>query len=136
MENESPLGTSSFISRKHYWVNPGCSLLLPCICTQPPMEMAAGAELPVCLCHQETLEKNHELMIYKVSCLQPLLCNLMPQLAIKPTFPLARTDCADAKFFSLSFNSCVSMHRMAGNASMWATAPLPTALRRETCGPS
>lgn len=30
------------------------------------MEMAAGAELPASLCHQETEEKNHELMIYSV----------------------------------------------------------------------
>lgn len=54
------------------------------------MEMATGAELPACLCHQETGEKKHELMIDEVSCLQPLLCNLMPQLVIEPTFPSSK----------------------------------------------
>lgn len=50
------------------------------------METATAGELPVCFCHQETEEKNNELMMYKVSCLQPLLCNLMPRLIIKATF--------------------------------------------------
>ena len=55
---------------------------------------------------------------------------------LKPLSPLESSVSADAKFFSLSFNSCVSMHKMAGNASMWATAPSLTAPRKETCGPS
>lgn len=60
----------------------------------------------------------------------------VPAGFLNPLSPLVRSVCADAKLCSLSFNSCVSMHKMAGNASMWATAPSPTALRRETCGPS